>query len=631
MIVATAGHVDHGKTALVKALTGMETDRLEEEKQRGLSINLGFAYRQNSKGNKIAFVDVPGHVRFINNMIAGIGGIDLGMLVIAADDGPMPQTLEHLAVLRLLGIRNCIVVISKVDRVDAMRVKEVEQQARSLFESKDRLGVFRVNNIDGEGIDELANHLEHLESSAKQRADHGYFRLPIDRVFSVKGSGLVVTGTVVSGSTRLNSTLTLQPAAKTLRVRGMQVHEDEVSETGHGQRCALNISGDISRENIRRGDWLVGDASAPITERFDCQVDYLSSAPFVLKHMSPVKLYLGARRTAARIALLDCRKLQPGDSAKAQLMLPESIHVCAGDRFLIRDDSESETLGGGIVLDIHPPRRLRASAWRIGLLAGIHGKTPGEVLNTLLIEHGQLVQVEQFCRDWNIARENSDSLLEVSNLARACRAWKIDNETFLLHSTTWQSITGWVAGETADGPTRKELGKKFQQAYPGLPFGFILQRLIDADIVALRDRVVVLKESVEVMSNEEKETWDPVKAYLERCLPNVPAMVDIVSETGQGQQAVSNIIKLAAREKWVFMIAHNRPALAAQLQVYARSALELSEKAPFSVADFRKAAEIGRNLAVEVLEYFDKIGFTLRKDAGRVVLDRERINKLTKT
>ncbi len=631
MIIATAGHVDHGKTALVKALTGMETDRLEEEKQRGLSINLGFAYRRSSTGNNIAFVDVPGHVRFINNMIAGVGGIDLGMLVIAADDGPMPQTLEHLAVLQLLGINNCIVVISKIDRVDKNRIQEVEEQAHSLFQNQDGPSVFRVNNIDGEGIDELASHLEHLESTGKRQAGKGYFRLPIDRVFSIRGSGLVVTGTVVAGSTSLNDTLTLQPAGETMRVRGMQVHEDDVSETTSGQRCALNISGNASKENIQRGDWFVGNEKAPVTERFDCHINYLSSAPFMLKHMSPVKLYSGARRVAARVALLDSRKLRPGDSAKAQLLLTESIHVCAGDRFLIRDDSESETLGGGIVLDVHPPRRQRASAWRMELLAAIHGKSPGEVLKTLLLEHGQLVQVDQFCLDWNVADEYRNSILETGKLAAACQVWKLAHETYLLHSTTWQSIGEWIKSEAADGLEQKELGKRFQQAFPGLPFSFILQRLIDADILTLRDRVVVLQESIEVMSKQEKEVWDPVKAYLEKSLPSVPALADIVSETGQSQQAVSNIIKLAAREKWVFMIAHNRPALATQLQAYARCALELSEKAPFSVADFRKAGEIGRNLAVEVLEYFDKIGFTLRKEVGRVVLDRDRVNKLINT
>ena len=383
MIIATAGHVDHGKTSLVRALTGMETDRLAEEKRRGLSINLGFAYRHSDKGTVLAFVDVPGHIRFINNMIAGISAIDLGMLVIAADDGPMPQTREHLDVLKLLGVKNYIVVITKIDRVEEDRLSEVREKAMALFAGEDPPVIFNANNIDGSGVDALADYLESMAASNTRNANSGYFRFPIDRVFTIKGSGLVVTGTVVSGVTSINDTLTLLPQGKMVRVRSMQAQEDDVSKTGPGQRCALNISGDIEKEDIERGDWLVGNENAPMTVRFDCQIRLLDNAPFQLKHMSPVKLYAGAGRSPARIALLAGNTLQPGENTKAQIMLLDPVHICAGDRFLLRDDSESETLGGGIVLDIHAPGRSRSSNYRIKFLEKIDKKNPFEVLQTL--------------------------------------------------------------------------------------------------------------------------------------------------------------------------------------------------------------------------------------------------------
>ena len=283
----------------------MDTDRLEEEKRRGLSINLGFAYRKSDDNKTVAFVDVPGHIRFINNMIAGINGIDLGMLVVAADDGPMPQTREHMDVLKLLGVTKFALIISKIDRVDKSRVALVKEQALSLFPESSQVPVFEVDAPAEKGISALGLYLESEARQLPAKSTSGHFRLSIDRAFLMKGSGLIVTGTVASGTVQQGDTLILLPQNVSVRLRSLQAQEEEKSRAFSGQRCALNISGGVEKDDIERGDWLVAPEINHTTMRFDARISLLRHASFALKHMSPIKLYIGAKRISARLALLE--------------------------------------------------------------------------------------------------------------------------------------------------------------------------------------------------------------------------------------------------------------------------------------------------------------------------------------
>jgi selenocysteine-specific elongation factor len=323
LIVATAGHVDHGKTSLVRQLTGVDTDRLEEEKRRGLSINLGFAYRQLEDGTSVGFIDVPGHSRFINTMIAGVGAIDLAMLVVAVDDGPMPQTYEHLDVLRLLGVEHFILLLTKVDRVDFERVDEVEDNCLSLL--PDGTDVFRVSNISGEGIPQVQEFLDARGRDWRRQNIKGRFRLSTDRAFHLKGAGLVVTGTAISGRVKTGASLVLQPGERAVRVRGIHAQDEEAEWGSAGQRCALNISGSVTRQDIERGDWLVEEGSGPCTGRFDARFTLLPASPLSLRHLVPVKLYIGAKRLPAKLVLLRPPGkeggLDPGDTSRVQLIV----------------------------------------------------------------------------------------------------------------------------------------------------------------------------------------------------------------------------------------------------------------------------------------------------------------------
>ncbi|WP_313210232.1 selenocysteine-specific translation elongation factor, partial [Stutzerimonas nitrititolerans] len=308
MIIGTAGHIDHGKTALLKALTGQQGDRRREERERGITIDLGYAYADLGDGQLTGFIDVPGHERFVHNMLAGASGIDCMLLVVAADDGVMPQTREHLAIVELLGIRRALVALTKIDRVEPARVEEVRQQITELLQPGPLAGsaIFPVSSIEGRGIDALRQALLDQAARIDARSDSGYFRLAIDRAFSVTGAGVVVTGTAFAGRVQVGDELMLSPLGRRVRVRGLHAQNREANEAHAGQRVALNLAGErLAVEQISRGDWLLAPALQGATRRIDIEFTLLASEARALKHWTPVHLHLGAQDITGRIALLE--------------------------------------------------------------------------------------------------------------------------------------------------------------------------------------------------------------------------------------------------------------------------------------------------------------------------------------
>ena len=321
MIVGTAGHIDHGKTTLVHALTGVDTDRLKEEKARGISIELGYAYQPLANGGVLGFVDVPGHERFIHTMLAGAAGIDFALLVVAADDGVMPQTREHLSILNLLGIERGAVALSKIDRVDASRIALVEHELQRLLAGTTLAGmpVFPVAATEGLGVEALRMHLHEAAQAMPQAPGEGGFRLAVDRSFTLKGAGTVVTGTVFAGRVEVGDELAVTPSGKRVRVRSLHVMNRPAQAGQAGQRCALNLHG-VGKDEIARGDWIVAPHLHAPTARFDVRLRLSPQAPVGLAHWAPVHLHLGAAHVMARVALLEGERLAPGESALAQLV-----------------------------------------------------------------------------------------------------------------------------------------------------------------------------------------------------------------------------------------------------------------------------------------------------------------------
>ena len=372
MIVATAGHIDHGKTSLVKALTGTDADRLPEEKARGLTIDLGFAYWQAGPGATVGFIDVPGHERFIKNMLAGVTGIDAALLIVAADDGPMPQTREHLAILDLLGVQRGIVAVTKADRVEPDRVQAVAEEAQALAEDTGLAGapVLPVSAITGEGVPDLQRALQRLAGAVGRRRAAGRFRLAVDRSFTLRGAGLVVTGTAFSGAVKVGDRLLVSPGGVEARVRGIHAENVEAHAAQSGQRVALNLAGaGLRRHAVSRGDWVLAPEAHGPTRRIDVRLRVLGSEARPLRDRTPVHVHLGAADVTGRVAVLDGPSIAPGEAGWAQLLLDREIGALAGDGAVLRDQSAMRTIAGGRVADPFPPARGRARPERLAELA----------------------------------------------------------------------------------------------------------------------------------------------------------------------------------------------------------------------------------------------------------------------
>ena len=378
MIIGTAGHIDHGKTSIVRALTGVDTDRLKEEKARGITIDLGFAYQALPGGGVLGFVDVPGHEKLIRNMLAGATGIDHVLFVVAADDGPMPQTREHLAILDLLGVQRGVVALTKADLVSAQRLGQAQDEVRALLAGTALAGadILPVSSRTGQGVDALRGALEAAHAKLTRERAGGHFRLSVDRSFSLAGVGTVVTGTAVAGRVTVGDKLLVSPAGTAVRVRGLHAANREATEGVAGQRLALNLSG-VEKQDVMRGDWIVAEPAHAPTQRIDARLRVLAAESQPLAHWTPLHLHLGAVDVGARIVLLEGQAIAPGSQALVQLELEQPIGALHGDRFIVRDQSAQRTIGGGVVLDAFAPPARRHKAQRLGLLGSARARHAG--------------------------------------------------------------------------------------------------------------------------------------------------------------------------------------------------------------------------------------------------------------
>ena len=421
MIVATAGHVDHGKTELVKALTGTDTDRLPEEKARGVSVDLGFAYHTLPDGNILGFVDVPGHEKFIRNMLAGVAGIDLGLLVVAADDGVMPQTREHLAILGLLGIGRLMVALTKIDRVAPDRISEVRTQVGGLLKEAGHTGcaVYPVCAPEKIGIEALMDALSLRAKTVRAGSVDGHFRMAIDRAFSLKGIGLVITGMVFSGTVCASENLIVLSTGSPVRVREIRVHNQKRNQAKAGERCALNIVGrGVSEQSIRRGTWLAHSDLYVPTRRMDVDLHVLKTETRSLKHWTPTHLHIGSDHISARVAVLSGSNIAAGHSGLAQLVLSRDAFAVHGDRFVLRDQSAQRTIAGGRVIDPFSPKRGRARPSRIATLTAMCGENAAEILQALA-EHSETgVPLHPFSVSHNLPASRIDALIASLGLRR---------------------------------------------------------------------------------------------------------------------------------------------------------------------------------------------------------------------
>ncbi|HEY3117868.1 MAG TPA: selenocysteine-specific translation elongation factor [Chloroflexota bacterium] len=450
-VIGTAGHVDHGKSTLIQALTGIDPDRLREEKERGMTIDLGFAWLRLPSGLEASIVDVPGHERFIKNMLAGVGGIDTALLVVAADEGVMPQTREHLAILDLLGIDSGVIAITKRDLVDQDWLDLVMAEVEEVI-APTSLGGARLIPVaapTGEGLDDLRDELDRLLTSERQRRQTGSPRLPIDRVFTMSGFGTVVTGTLVDGELHLGQDVEIVPTGRKARIRGLQSHRKQVERAPAGTRAAVNLSG-VPVEEIERGNVLTSPGWLRATHVVDVRVRVVADGEWALKHNAQVSFHTGALDALGRLALLDSDELKPGESGWAQIRLDRPVPVVKGDLFILRLPAPNLTIGGGMVFDEHPKRHRRFQERVLDQLAVLEKGTPAErVLQALQTrEPTELTELAgRLSNTWQEAREMLEPLLASGSIRVITAGSALSPNSLVVSAPGWERLLARVEDE----------------------------------------------------------------------------------------------------------------------------------------------------------------------------------------
>jgi selenocysteine-specific elongation factor len=612
VIVATAGHVDHGKTALVRALTGVDTDRLAEEKARGMSIELGFAYRATRPGGVIGFVDVPGHERLVHTMAAGVAGIGHALLVVAADDGPRPQTLEHLHILELLGIAGLTVAINKIDRADEARIAQVQSWAAARVPAG---AVFRVSAARGDGLEALWRHLETLASDSRPPRSGGYFRLPVDRVFSLPGAGLTVTGTIFAGSVRTGDAVTVCPSGIDARVRSLHAQNRATESAQAGERCALNLAGaEADAKALRRGDWIVARELLAPVERFDACLRVLPEAA-PLRQGARVHLHLGAKACPARLFRL-------GDEDDfAQLVPEEPIGALWGDRFVVRDWQARRTLGGGTVLDPFAPARGRSAPGRLAALKLMRADDDAAVLGQLVVAQPNGVDLARFALARNLDRAALEAVLPSLNLVRvgelgvASRHWVALGEGILAALDRWHEDS-----PESVGPGEAQLRRAAAPASAPEVFAARLAALVSEGRLARSGTRLHQPGHRPVLSPRSLLLWQRIEPLLLEGGVRPPPVGHVAAALGMTPTEVEGFLRQAAEIGLVLAVADNRfypPQALARLAASARALAAEQADGLFSAAQFRDRTGIGRNVTIKVLEYFDRCGLTRRAGERR--------------
>jgi selenocysteine-specific elongation factor len=633
MIIGTAGHIDHGKTSLVHALTGVDTDRLKEEKARGISIDLGFAYLPAPDGSILGFVDVPGHEKFVHNMVAGATGVDFVLLVVAADDGPMPQTFEHLAIVDLLGVKRGVVALTKADLAAGAAREEAESAIRRTLAGTTLAGaeIIPVSTITGEGIDALREHLFDAAPRAGAHSAGGRFRLAVDRSFSLPGVGAVVTGTVLTGSVDVDDRVTISPRGIVARVRSIHA-QNRVATTGRsGERCALNLAGEgVSKDAATRGDIVLDPSLHAPTDRIDATLRVLAGEKKPIGQWTPVRLHHAAAEVGAHLVLFADQPVDPGSEAFVQLVLERTIAAAVGDRFILRHPSDQRTIGGGRFLDLRAPARKRRTPERLDQLAACALEDPAESLATLLVRAPYFVDFSAFARDRALADGEREQLARELALAQIAAPVGVIVVSELTSKRLDESLLAKLAAFHADNPDVPGIGMERLrlQLEPRLPtpaFTAHLRGLAQSHAVALDGAWVRLPQHSVSLTSADERLWMRMRPLLAgdgRFRP--PRVREVAGFVSAPEADVRRLMKLIARMGKVDEVAHDHFFLRETVAEMAAIMLDLASAAPdgqFTAAQLRDRLDNGRKVAIQVLEFFDRHGVSLRRG------DRRRMNK----
>lgn len=627
VIVGTAGHIDHGKTSLVKALTGIDADRLQEEKRRGITIDIGFAHLElpapNGETLCLAFVDVPGHERFVRNMLAGVGGIDLVVLVIAADEGIKPQTREHFDICRLLAVRRGITVLTKSDTVDAETLEvvrlEVADFLRGSFLDPAHSPIVAASSLTCAGLDGVKRALATIASQVTVRDSTALARLPIDRVFTMKGFGTVVTGTLVAGTIRKEEELELFPAGRRVRVRGVQVHGSPAEEAIAGQRTALNLAG-VSTEDLARGMMLATEGTFRPTSRIDARLSLLASAK-PLKDGARVHFHAYTMETIAEVRLHGTRQVKPGEEAFAQLRVAEPGLLLPGDRFIVRQFSPVITIGGGVVLDAVPsPRKRRAEEVTAFLNTMLVG-SPEQVLAARVARSGTAgLALADVRGEMNIRRVEAERLAAQAGLTR-CEGVLVSPATFAEATVnTIQAIRNFHdANPLVAGMSREELRDRVNlgpEVFSGVLAKATTEKKLEvaSELVRMPGRGVVMKD-------EESESKKIIEEAFRSAGLKVPSLKEVLAGLKVDKVRAQKIVTLLLRDKALIKISDELVFHQSALGDLRQKVTALKATMPrIDVGRFKELTGVSRKYAIPLLEYLDRERVTRRVGDERVIL-----------
>ncbi len=634
VIIGTAGHIDHGKSALVKALTGTDPDRLKEEKERGLTIDLGFAFL----GEKAAFIDVPGHERFVKNMVAGVSTVDAVLFVVAADDGIMPQTREHLDILTLLELKRGIIALTKVDLVDEEWQELVIADVRALVKGTflENAPIIPVSSVTGQGLEALRAAIDALVETTPPRYDQGLFWLPVDRSFSVKGFGTVVTGSVLSGSARVGNELELHPQRRSVRVRGIQSHGREVEVVRVGDRAALNLGG-IHKEDVQRGDVLATPGYFSPTRLLDVRLRLLPHAARPVRHNSRLRLHVGTRELMTRVSLLDRNDLAPGESALAQLRLEQSITARRLDRFVIRQYSPPVTIGGGVILDANPRAHRRFRPEVLTQLAALEKDTPEETVIALLrAQPLRALPAPELAKGTGVALPALEELL----------ARMMQSGVLLRLGPERRPVYALPAGLEQAKKSIVEQLRRYHQLFPlksGMPraelkdaigrdleqtlFAAAVEELRQAELVKETGGALALPTHRIVLSREDEALRERLSRELAAAGFAPPDTAELARRLGCEQIDVERVLaalhamgEALRLEEGIYLL---REAVEQARRLVIDYFLDHEE---LTVSAFREMLGTSRRYALPLLLHFDEEGLTERRGEARV-LRQKRVEK----
>jgi selenocysteine-specific elongation factor len=629
VILGTAGHIDHGKTALVKALTGVDTDRLKEEKERGITIELGFTFLDLPSGIRLGIIDVPGHEKFVKHMVAGVWGIDLVALVIAADEGVMPQTREHLDICRLLKVKKGLVVLTKIDLVDRELLELVKEEVSEIVQDTFLKGapILAVSSTTGEGVPQLLSTLDLLSKEIEGRSSNGLFRLPIDRVFVMKGFGTVVTGTMISGSLSLGETVQVLPSGKEGKVRTLQVYSRSVEKAMAGERAAVNLQG-IETSAIQRGNVLIRPNTLKPTQLVDAYLEYLPDAPRPLKHRTRQRFHIGTTLTNASIFLLDREELGPGEGGYVQLRLEQPVVALPQDRFVIRGSSAIQTIGGGVILDSHPDKHRRHSPSVIADLSLLKDGTSEQGLRQHIHHSGMGgITLEELLNRVEMPPSEIQSIIR--KMAGKGDLLFIDPEKLkVIEKGQYQGLKEMVLAQLGEfhqrspmksGLSKEELRTKLPPEVDVKLFQILINELIQSKEVVLEKDKLRLPGH-QISSVDEKGLVKRVEGAVLKGGLQPPSPKELSGEWSEREEEVRAIFEHLVHEGVLVKVKseiyfHRVPFenLKEELVTYIKSHQEIT------TPQFKEMTKASRKYAIPLIEYFDQIKLTLRLGEKRVL------------